>query len=178
MAGRTDGTSSRRTRRRLLALAVAGGAAAAIAAGSQPGPAMAQASEPLIGSWMSVFTLSTGEILSGLLTFHSDGTIVNATSDHSTGTTSHGHWQRVGDGQYAYSVMRIDVDPSGNFDGFRAIDADVTLDPTGKSWTSVSRTNFYDSSGNFVRTLTSTVTAHRIPLLRQTDPILQNVMPS
>jgi hypothetical protein len=165
------------SRRRFLSLAVAGGTALAAAAGGAPvEPAAAQAADPLVGSWMSVYHRSTGELLSGLLTFHADGTVINATSDQLSGSTSHGHWRSLGRGEYAYSVMRIEIDPEGNFAGFRAIDADVTLDPSGSNWTSMSRTSYYDVSGALLRTLTSTATANRIPFQRRTDPIPQNVI--
>ena len=179
MAGNHQRMPRRPTRRQLLSLARVSGTIAAVAAtGLNAESVLAQANDPLVGSWMSIFHRSTGEVLSGLLTFHADGTVINATSDQLTGSPSHGHWRSLGSGQYSYSVMRLNVDADGNFAGFRAIDADVTLDPTGASWTSVSRTNYYDPTGTFVRTLTSTVAASRIPLLLRTDPIAPTVLPS
>jgi hypothetical protein len=178
MTKNSDSMPQRSTRRRLLALAAAGGTAAAIVTASRSGPVLAQSNEPLVGTWISVLTRTTGDVFSALLTFHADGTVVNATSDHAAGTPSHGHWQSLGNGQYAYSVMRINLDANGKFAGFRAIDADITMGPTDKTWTSTSRTNFYDTLGNFLNSLTSTAMANRVPLLRMTDPIPQSVMPA
>jgi hypothetical protein len=180
LAGILESVVRRATRRHFLSTAIAGGAAVTLAglAGSRAGGVSAQANDPLVGSWMTNYNRSTGEQLTGLLTFHENGTVVNSLSDHLTGTTSHGTWTSLGNNQYAYSVLRLDIDSTGNYAGIRAVDADVTVDPTGNSWTSASRTTFYDTSGNFMRMLTSTGMAKRIPVVRKNDPAPQSLGPA
>jgi hypothetical protein len=159
--------SGQPTRRAALAAIAAGGLAVAAASLATSPPASAQPAEPLIGSWMSTYHRSTGEVLAGLVTFHDNGTVINSTSDHLTGGTSHGSWTSLGSGQYAYSVLRLDVDAEGNYSGIRTVDADVSIDPTSDNWTSVSQTNFYDIDGNLLRTLTTMGAASRIPVVRR-----------
>jgi hypothetical protein len=136
---------------------------------------LAQSNDPIVGSWLCTYNRSNGEVLTGLLTFHENGTVVNSTSDHLTGGTSHGTWTNLGNGLYAYSVIRLSVDAAGNFSGTRAVDADLTVDPAGNGWTSASRTIFYDTSGTLVRMLTSTGTASRIAVVRRTEARPQNI---
>jgi hypothetical protein len=162
-----DHLGGRPTRRAALAAIAAGGVAIAAGSVTNSTPVSAQANEPLVGSWMSIYHRSTGEVLTGLVTFHDNGTVINSTSDHLTGGTSHGSWTSLGSGQYAYSVLRLDVDTEGNYSGIRTVDSDVSFDPTSDSWSSVSQTNFYDIDGNLIRTLTTMGAASRIPVVRR-----------
>jgi hypothetical protein len=155
------------SRRKVLGMIAAGGIAAAAGSTTNPVEVSAQSLDPLVGAWMSTYHRSTGEILTGLVTFHDNGTVINSTSDHLSGGTSHGSWSSLGNGQYAYSVLRLDVDLEGNYSGIRAVDSDVTIDPSGNGWTSVSQTNFYDIDGNLIRALTTMGAASRIPVVRR-----------
>ena len=163
------------TRRRMLALAATGGAATAIAAaaGSAPEKASAQASEPVVGSWLSVYHRSSGETITGLLTLHADGTFVSTGSDHLTRGPAHGHWSSLGNNVYAYSVLSMAFDTSGTYAGITALDGEITVDPGETTWASSSRVNYYDASGNLYRTTSSLASAQRIPLLRLSDPAPQ-----
>jgi hypothetical protein len=155
----------------MLSVALTGGTAA-IGAGfgaAQAGTAIAQSTPSFVGSWMGTFSRSDGVQLGILMTVHEDGTLVSALSDHLSGTTSHGTWTSTGNNQYAYSQVRLNVDTAGNFSGWRTIDADVAIDPSGASWTQNTRINFYDPSGAFQFTVTSTGTGTRIPVVRTTD---------
>jgi hypothetical protein len=164
------------TRRGVLLTAAAGAGSAVVATAAARGDAAsAQSNNPLVGSWLCTYNRSTGEVLTGLLTFHENGTVVNSTSDHLAGGTSHGTWIDLGNGLYAYSVIRLSVDAAGNYAGTRAVDSDLTVDPSGNSWTSVSRTIFYDTSGTLVRMLTSTGTASRVAVVRRTEPRPQSI---
>jgi hypothetical protein len=132
-------------------------------------PAAAQATPSFVGSWIGTFTRSDGMQLGILMTVHENGTLLSALSDHLAGTSSHGTWMSTGANQYAYSQTRLDVDAAGNFAGWRTIDADVSLDPSGDAWTQSTRISFYDPSGIFLRSVTSTGTGTRIPVVRTTD---------
>jgi hypothetical protein len=160
------------TRRRVLSLAATSGAAAAIAAvaGSAPSPAAAQSNEPIVGSWVSTYHRSSGETIVGLLTLHADGTFVSTGSDHLTRGPAHGHWSSLGNNVYAYSVFSMAFDTTGAYSGITALDGEITVDDTGKTWMSNSRVNYYDADGNLYRQTTSLATAQRIPLLLLTDP--------
>jgi hypothetical protein len=175
-----DSAPRRPTRRQLLSLATAGSTAAAIAAvaSSAPDSAAAEANEPIVGSWLSVYHRSSGEVLTGLLTLHADGTFVSTASDHLTRGPAHGHWMSVGNNQYAYSVLSINMDSAGDYSGMTALDGDITVDPSGQSWTSISRVNYYDASGTLFRTTSSLATASRVPLLRRTDPTPSSIYPA
>jgi hypothetical protein len=168
------GARRRATRRRLLSLAAGGGAAAAIAvaAGSTPPDVSAQATEPIVGSWLSVYHRSSGETITGLLTLHADGTFVSSASDHATRGPAHGLWTSLGNNVYGYSVLSINVD-GGNFVGITALDGEITVDSTGTTWTSTSRVNYYDANGSLYRQTTSLASAQRIPLLRLDQPAPQ-----
>jgi hypothetical protein len=172
LADTHDHAPRRPTRRQLLSLAAAGSTAAAITAvtDSGAGTASAQAIEPIVGSWLSVYHRSSGEVITGLLTLHGDGTFVSTASDHLSRSPAHGHWMRLGDHQYAYSVSSLSFDSTGDYTGITALDGEITVDPSGKTWTSISRVNYYDASGNLFRTTSSEATAVRLPLLRRTDP--------
>jgi hypothetical protein len=169
-----SGAPKRPTRRQLLSLAATGGAAAAIGAvaGSEPPPVSAQSTEPIVGSWLSVYHRSSGETITGLLTLHGDGTFVSSASDHATRGPAHGHWTSLGNNVYGYSVLSINVD-GNSFVGITALDGEITVDSTGTTWTSTSRVNYYDANGRLYRQTMSQASAQRIPLLRLNQPAPQ-----
>jgi hypothetical protein len=115
------------------------------------------------------FSRSDGQMIIILLTVHENGSLVTSSSDHLAGSTSHGTWMALGNNQYAYSQVRMNIDPAGNYVGVRTIDADVMVDPSGNTWTSTTRISFYDTGGNFVQTITSSGTGSRVPLTRTSD---------
>jgi hypothetical protein len=161
----------------MLSMAATSGAAAAIVVmtGSEPDQAAAQSSEPITGSWLSVYHRSSGETITGLLTLHADGTFVSTGSDHLSRGPAHGHWSSLGNNVYAYSVLSMAFDTSGNYAGITALDGEITVDPGGTTWASTSRVNYYDASGNLYRTTSSLASAQRIPLLRLSEPAPQNL---
>jgi hypothetical protein len=104
-----------------------------------------------------------------LQTVDENGTLITSSSDNLAGSSSHGHWKSLGNNQYSYSQVRMNTDASGNYSGLRAIDADVTLDSSGNTWTSTTKITFYDMNGNVAQTITSSGTGVRIPFYNTTD---------
>ena len=165
------GRAWRSTRRRILSLGLAGGATM-VGAGleaARAGGTSAQPNDPFVGAWLGNFSRSDGQMIAILLTVDDNGTLVTSSSDHLAGSSSHGKWTSLGNNQYAYSQVRMNTDPAGNYAGIRAIDADVSIDSSGNAWTSTTKINFYDTSGNFLQSVTSSGTGTRIPLYRMTD---------
>jgi hypothetical protein len=159
------------TRRRLLTLALAGGAAAAGAGlqSSRPSKISAQGYDPFVGAWHGNFSRSDGQMIAILQTVDENGTLITSSSDNLAGSSSHGHWKSLGNNQYSYSQVRMNTDVAGNYSGLRAIDADVTLDSSGNTWTSTTKITFYDMNGNVAQTITSSGTGVRIPFYNTPD---------
>jgi hypothetical protein len=146
----------------------AAAAGAAIGTGRKP-EASAQSNPSFVGARLGNFSRSDGQMIVTLITVDDNGTLVTSSSDHLAGSTSHGTWVSLGNNQFAYSQVRMNVDPSGNYSGIRTIDADVTIDSSGDAWTSTTKINFYDVNGTFLQSITSAGTGVRIPLYRITD---------
>src|SRR5215831_2455821 len=148
------------------ALAAAGSHAAEITLAQAPAaPAVPEPGgngppqRKLVGSWVeTVMFLDPpfeGRLLKSLVSFHSDGTMVTSdqgsvtTDPPSVSSSGHGAWLWVEkQKQFAYTVVELFSDLSGNLVGYLKVRGIYTVLPSGDNYTGTSFFQVFDASGN------------------------------
>jgi hypothetical protein len=175
MMAKDNPISGRSTRKQLLSIAAASAVAAAtdatIARAGSTNDVSSSEYDPIVGSWLVAFNRPVAGYRGwGIWTFHGDGTVVSKGSEFPTNTTLHGHWRNLGGGQYAHSVVAVNVDASGNATGFTTVDTDITGQPQ-----NISRIAVYDTNGYLTQQEEAQSTATKLPIVRRTDPTRQTL---
>jgi hypothetical protein len=139
----------------------------------------------IVGLWQVTFVAKGNPAASGIpdgavidmgyATWHSDGTeIMNSGRDPATSSFCMGVWERTGYFNYALNHVTISWVPAGTnctplagnagcFQGPGNIKEQITLDPSGQSFTGTFTIVQYDSTGkNTLATIVGTITAQRI----------------
>jgi hypothetical protein len=101
-----------------------------------------------IGSWRVTNAAPGSQPNSVLVTFIPGGVFLRAGTTHPTESPGFGAWRQVGDNRFEVTYMVVQFDKAGTFIGHRKSWLDVTLNPSGMSWTARTRGATIDPSGN------------------------------
>ena len=104
----------------------------------------------LVGAWLVYVPQPDGSTAATVQLFHADGTTVfqnNGTAAQGASIGA-GLWERLGKGRYAQTMMVALYDPTtGAHTGQLKIQATLTLDATGATWTAAGRISIYAVDG-------------------------------
>jgi hypothetical protein len=99
----------------------------------------------------------------GFSQWHSDGTeILNSSRPPATSSFCLGVWKKTGPATYKLNHFALSWDPVGNFVGPANIREDVTLAPTGNSYSGTFSIDQFDAKGNTLAHITGEIKATRI----------------
>jgi hypothetical protein len=102
----------------------------------------------LIGSWRLTGAAPGSRPNTVLATFLPGGVFMRAGNTHPTETPGFGAWKQVSDDRFEATYMVVQFDTAGTIIGHRKAWLDVTLNPSGMSWTGRTRAATIDLSGN------------------------------
>lgn len=112
-------------------------------------------SKALVGSWLETVTFSSGRPqLKSLVSFQGDGTAIN--SDQGSVTTDpslvfsagHGVWVWLEKRTFAYTLLELISDLSGNLVGYLKVRSVYTVSESGNEYTGTSHFTVLDTTGN------------------------------
>ena len=95
----------------------------------------------IVGSW----SIPDPEGVPGLITFNSDGTLIESDVDH-TFTAGHGTWTHLGGTQYAYTFMQRKKDDQDQV-GFVVVYGTINLDSGNAKFSGPLHFEFKDTTG-------------------------------
>jgi hypothetical protein len=105
----------------------------------------------LAGSWKSLIIVADRPPLTTLITFISDGTLIQTSSDHPTRSPGHGAWAQTGERDYTFSFERLVFDAAGTFTETQKASARLTLAEDGDAYTGEITSEFFDLAGTLLR---------------------------
>lgn len=150
-------------RRVLLALAITTTAVILVAAigGSPSLTAAPSTAQRIVGSWVTVLTVSGQPAVPSLLTFTSDGVL---TWSGPVGNISGGHgvWVSTGDRTITGTFMYLRRNAGGDFIGTVKSRFKTTLNATYDQYTSSGKADILDAQGKMMRSVDYTVDGTRI----------------
>jgi hypothetical protein len=166
-----NGRSSSAIRIATTALTTALVVATATMASAQGGHVGATNKKALVGSWLETVTFppETGRpTLKSLATFHGDGTMVasdqgSVTTEPPTAFSSgHGVWTHREKRTFAYNILYLISDLSGNLVGYLKVQGVYTVSQSGNEYTGTSHAEVLDTDGNVLFTVDVTNAGQRI----------------
>ncbi|MBI3951390.1 MAG: hypothetical protein HY314_13145 [Acidobacteria bacterium] len=117
----------------------------------------------LEGSWIATVTPTGGQApFKALLTFTTDGGLIQTDTSPEFETPGHGEWVRTGDRQFTIGFVNLLFDDQGEFGGTKEIRENITLNDTSDEYTGVSRVDFFDANGNLIRSTSARTQGTRI----------------
>jgi hypothetical protein len=102
----------------------------------------------LIGSWGVTNGTAGSQPNAVLVNFIPGGIFMRAGTTHPTESPGFGAWRQVDDSRFEVTYMVVQFDKTGTFIGHRKAWLDVTVNPSGMSWTARTRGATIDPSGN------------------------------
>ena len=140
-------------------------------------PAAPVVEPSIVGYWYVRFTVDDQLVDDGFDTWLSDGIeVLNDTSTPSSGNVCLGAWTKTA--PYTYTLKHpswIFDDANVNLIGVAIIKEQITLDPSGNSFTGTTEVDLFDLSGNALNTFTSDLSGKRITALD--DPTVVTPIP-
>jgi len=121
-------------------------------------------STSIVGLWYVQYTVDGSVIQDAYQLWNAGGTEVhNPNVDPRGGDVCLGVWARAaGTNTYTLAHRVWNYDTTGDWLGTITLNEKVTVDKSGSSHSGIFRDDFYDTSGNFLMSVTGTVTATRI----------------
>jgi hypothetical protein len=125
----------------------------------------------LVGSWIETVTFPPEfgrPPLTGLVTFHGDGTMQNSDSGSVTvdpplvATSGHGAWRHLQRRTFAYTQRELFSDLNGNLTGHLKVRGIYTVSESGNEYTGTSFAEVFDADGNLLASVEVTNAAERI----------------
>lgn len=120
----------------------------------------------IVGLWSFKLTSGGQTVDFGLQEWHSDGTelLTSATRAPATGNFCMGAWRQVAPSRFHLNHYPLVVDGNGTLQARVVLKEDVTVDPSGMSFTGTFTQDVFDATGThkIAPTITGPVTAQRV----------------
>ncbi|HEY7034496.1 MAG TPA: hypothetical protein VH482_24380 [Thermomicrobiales bacterium] len=153
----------------LVGLVVAGFALA----NRQPGTTAQESTQaPIVGAWFVTTLLDNQPPSPNMTSFYADGTALTsnrpvyppatAGGTPEARSAGHGAWHANADGTVDLSFIVLVSDTSGTYLGTRTLDARITLDPSGDTWSAPFTATVTDPNGKVLAKSVGQANATRI----------------